>query len=318
MIVVVGPDEGGLGWAQQGDQRAIESDSHMDRSRVVGDDELGAGDDGQELGDGGRADAIGDVGVVFCEFEQWCAAQAFARAADDEDAVDLGAGDEALRQFGEALDRPALARPARSRGNHRVALGVFDDDLRAFIVAGVEAHVGFGDIGTDRFGELEHPIDGVERTRGIDALVEEDPCVFLGIAIADSDRCAGGPGEEPGSGEPLGVDDQIVAGVLELAQPTEQREEASLLALLAEEFAIEGDGVVERGMMGDGFDEGVLDHPVDLGIGEALLERSEHADGSTDIAEGAWSDQQDAFVITHGGYCCLQTGDWPGQCASAG
>ena len=141
VVVLVWADEGGFGWAEESDQLAIESDSHVDGGRVVGDDELGSGDDGQQLGDGGGPDAVGDVRVILGEFEQRGAAQAFARAADDDDAVDLWASDESLREFGEAFDRPALARPTRGRGDDGIAFWVFDDDLREFIIASVETHV---------------------------------------------------------------------------------------------------------------------------------------------------------------------------------
>ena len=65
VVVLVWADEGGFGWAEEGDELAIESDSHVDGCRVIGDDELCSRDDGQQLGDGGRADTVGDVRVIF-------------------------------------------------------------------------------------------------------------------------------------------------------------------------------------------------------------------------------------------------------------
>ena len=101
----------------------------------------------------------------------------------------------------------------------------------------------------------------------------------------------------------MGVDDHVVVGCFEFSKPTQQWHELAFFALLAEDFAIERDDFVEGRVMGDGLGEAVLDHPVDLGIGESCFECSEHADGSTDIAQGAWSDNQDAFGISHSGYC---------------
>ena len=136
-----------------------------------------------------------------------------------------------------------------------------------------------------------------------DALVEEDPRVFLGIAIADALWCAGRPCEKSRAGEPLGVDDKIVVGCFEFTKPTQQRKEPALLALLAEGFAVEEDDLVERGVMNDCLFESVLDHPVDFSIWESCFECCEYADGSTDIAQCAWSDHQDAFGVSHSGYC---------------
>ena len=55
--------------------------------------------------------------------------------------------------------------------------------------------------------------------------------------------------------------------------------------------------------MGDRLFESILNDPVDFGIRESSFECCEYADGSAHIAQRAWSDHQDAFGVTHSGYC---------------
>ena len=99
------------------------------------------------------------------------------------------------------------------------------------------------------------------------------------------------------------IDDHVVFGCFESFEPSQQRHESALFALLPKSFAVEGDDLVERWVIGDRLREAVLDHPINFGIWKSLFESREHADGSTDIAQGAWSDQQNAFGIIHEGYC---------------
>ncbi len=133
----------------------------MEGGGVVGDDEFGAGDDGHEEGDGGGSDAVGDLGVVGCEFEEGGAVEAFTWASDDDDAVDVLVFGEFFCEFGEALDGPALCWPCGSWSEDGVGLGVFDDDLREFFLSGVVGDIRAADVGAGGLGEGEHAVDGV-------------------------------------------------------------------------------------------------------------------------------------------------------------
>jgi len=185
---------GGLGWvggAEEGDEGAVEADGHVEGGGVVGDDEFCSGDDCHEEGDGGGADAVGDLWVVFGEFEEGCAVEAFAWASDDDDALDISVFGELLGELGEAFDWPALGRPGGGGGEDGVGLWVFDDDLREFFLAGVEGDVWAGDVGTGGLGEFEHAVNGVEFFGGVDAFVVEEPAEFLGVFEAEAAVCAG-------------------------------------------------------------------------------------------------------------------------------
>ena len=174
-LSVVGAGADGVCWSQEGDEGAFEPDGHVEGGGVVGDDEFGAFDDGHEVGDAGGAHPVGDSGVSFGEFEEGGAVEAFSGASDDDDSAEGGVVGEFLCELGETFDGPALGGPGAGGGEDGVGLGVFDDDLGALFVVGVEGDVGVGDIRACGFGELEHAIDGVDGDGRVDAVVVEDP-----------------------------------------------------------------------------------------------------------------------------------------------
>ena len=133
----------------------------MEGGGIVGDGEFGAGDDGHEEGDGGGTDAVGDLWVVFGEFEEGGTVEAFAWASDDDDSFDVFVFGEVFGELGEVFDWPALGGPGGGGGEYGVGLGVLHDDLRELGLSGVEGGVGIGDVGAGGFGEGEHAVDGV-------------------------------------------------------------------------------------------------------------------------------------------------------------
>lgn len=151
----------GVRWSEESDEGAFESDGHVEGGGVVGDDELGSGDDGHQQGDGGGSDAVGDFGVVGCEFEQGGAVEAFSWASNDDGAVDVGVLGEFFGEFGEAFDGPTLGGPSGSRREDGVGLGVLDDDLREFFLSGVVGDIRVSDVSAGGFGEGEHAVDGM-------------------------------------------------------------------------------------------------------------------------------------------------------------
>lgn len=82
----------------------------------------------------------------------------------------------------------------------------------------------------------------------------------------------------------MGIYHKVVFGAFELREPSTEVPESALLALFSELLAMEGNDFVDRGVMGDSFDEAVLNHPINLGIREPILERSKYANRPADIA----------------------------------
>ena len=66
--------------------------------------------------------------MVLRDFEERGTAESFARAADNDDAIDFWAFNQALGELGESFDRPTFARPTRSRSDDGVSLWVFNNE----------------------------------------------------------------------------------------------------------------------------------------------------------------------------------------------
>lgn len=115
-------------------------------------------------------------------------------------------------------------------------------------------------------------------------MVVEEPTEFLGVFEAVAEFCAGGSGEESGAGETLAVEDHVVVIFSEFSEPSVQRSELELAALLSEIGSGEGDWLVEVWVVLDGLGEGVADHPVDLGVGIACFECGEDRGSAADVA----------------------------------
>lgn len=73
----------------------------------------------------------------------------------------------------------------------------------------VEAHIGDGWDGGE-FEEFEHPVDGVHSAVDLMSFGHEGPAEFASVGKANTSLGASCTGEESGTEESLGVDDEVV------------------------------------------------------------------------------------------------------------
>ena len=223
--------------------------------------------------------------------------EAFTRASDDDDAVDVGVLGQFLGEFGEAFDWPTLGGPCGGGGEDGVGLGVLDHDLRELFLSGVVGDIRIGDVSARGLREGEHTVHGVHGFGSVDAFVVEEPTEFLGVLESISQLRSGGSGEESGAGESLAIEDHVVVVFAEFAEPSVERCESELPALLTQFRSCKWDDLVEVGVVLDCLGEGVSDHPVDFGIRVFLLERGENGGSTADVSERAWADNEDALWV---------------------
>ena len=105
--LAVGTDEVGRGWAVDGDDGFAEGDGDVEWAGVVAEDEGGAVEEGDHLGEGGLAGEIGGGGGGGLDL---VAEGFFVGAAEEEDV--LAVGEEFAGDFDVAFDIPAFGVPA--------------------------------------------------------------------------------------------------------------------------------------------------------------------------------------------------------------
>jgi hypothetical protein len=209
--------------AVERNEGAIASDGHVERGRVVPDEERTPLDDREQISNARGADPINHtIRDASREFPERGTLIALAGSTNENDRVHPSV--EHMRdERGESLGRPTLARPAARWGHHgesppdefRIGL-----DAGASVGGGTEAHVRDG-INPCPAQQLEHSIDGVKRGRDGVTFVEPKPPQFTCVREPDASRCSRTPREEPGSSEPLEIDHEIIACAPERAHKPE-------------------------------------------------------------------------------------------------
>jgi hypothetical protein len=106
--------------------------------------------------------------------------------------------------------------------------------------------------------------------------------------MADAYGGAGGAGHQAAAEEPLAVDDEVVPGTAQVAQPAAHDQQLGRVAPPAgERTAGEGFDIIQRGVGGHGGRVDVLHQPRDVGIGPGGPQAGQHGHGPADIAQGA-------------------------------
>lgn len=167
----------------------------------------------------------------------------------------------------------------------------------------VEAHVADG-LDAEGLDEGEHAIDGMKGGGDTDAFVDAEPAEFACVGEADAAGCVGGPGEEAAAGEALAVEDGVVVGESEGAEPGAEGAGDAGPPPRSELAAGEANDIVDHRMGADGVDEGVLHEPVDFRVRVSGAEAGEDRDRTADITQRAGADDEDAFewpTGVHGG-----------------
>ncbi len=286
---VVGAGADGVGGTEEGDEGFAEGGGDVHGAGIVGDDEIGAFDEGDKLAEVGISTQIERAGDAL--------AQGTLIGGACEDGGEVVALLELFGELREMLGGPAFGGPVGSGEEEGVGFVAGElGDTGAVGVVGWKDVLDGGGGAAQEIEEFAVSVDGV--LFGIadgDAVGVKEWGAFAGAGEADTDGGAGLEGEEAGSKEALEIEDEVE---LPVALSTEELGEAAgggeVSPPTAEAFAVEEDYFIELGMAVEDAGAGGGDEPGDAGVGPVVAQEIENGERVNHVADGAGFDEEDA------------------------
>lgn len=153
--------------------------------------------------------------------------------------------------------------------------------------------------------------------RNVYALIRREPRTFSCRPITYPDRCSARPHHEPGSSEPLAINCNIPVLLRERSEPPAHGTPFPWPSKSASKFGPRKRNDARECRVG--FNSGAkcrLDDPINLSFGPLSPQACKHWDGSTDVTEGTWPQQEDSPNWYGARHCTIIHGlggglDWP-------
>lgn len=300
--MTVRADFGGIGRPEQGDERTLQADRHVQCGGITSHDQCAFPDDGHQLSDGGPSgehmNSRHRTGVSSGSRRPDLTRKLLDRRrlgrTSDEDKVIAAHLRTTKGEHPPSFERPFLRRPAASWRQHDVATpGTVRVILPPADRGGrhVQPHV-HDPRDLESVDQRHHPVHGMDLI-GLHTPGVVDPAQLTCIGEADSGSGPRESGEERTASEPLAIQHEFPLALAQSHRPLDRGNGAGRRTPSASEAtARECHHGIERRMCGDHVRKVILDEPVDSRIGPCCSERGEHRYRPADISKGAWSNQQ--------------------------
>jgi hypothetical protein len=294
----------GVGGSEKGDHGPVESGGNVHGSGIVANDNLGCFYSGDHFGDGrfsAEVDGVNGGGLLG---DLSSSGRFIGGTEQYGSEAELLV--EAFDHINESFGRPLFGFPAGAGQDGGEGLVVGETGGVGFLkkataIFGRKSQVdlGLGAVDAEQWGDAHVAVDGVDFPfAGWNFVGVEGGGRFASVGKADAHGGAGCPGQKAAAEEALEIDDEVeLFGAEAFDEFQEFDVDAHVEADGAVAFAIEGNDLLQIGLVLEEIDERGGDEPSEVGIRIATAEQMQDGEGMNQIAQAGRLDDEDALKL---------------------